>query len=88
MHYVGYTLVMLRSVDDDASNAGVSNEAMGLRWEEHNESIARLSCTLYAYYLSGFEMRERTTHVSVLLRLQYMLSMMLQGEFTIHRALA
>ena len=38
--------------------------------------------------LSGFEMLERTTHVSVLLRLQYMLSMMRQGEITIHRALA
>ena len=77
MNFVGYTLVLLRSVEGDASNGGVSNEAMGLKWEEHNESIACLWYTPYAYYLSGFEMIERTTHVSVLLRLQYMLSMML-----------
>ena len=76
MNIVGYALV-LRSVEDDASEGGVSNEAMGLRWEEHNKSIACLWYTLYAYSLSGFEMLEMTTHVSVLLRLQYMLSMML-----------
>ena len=39
---VGCTLVLLRSVEGDASNGGVSNEAMGLKWEEHNESIACL----------------------------------------------
>ena len=42
MNFVGYTLVLLRSVEGDASNGGVSNEAMGLKWEEHNESIACL----------------------------------------------
>ena len=42
MNFVWYTLVLLRSVDDDASNGGVSNEAMGLRLEEHNKSFACL----------------------------------------------